>query len=259
MGSSAEAIELSTEINLSKIAIVAHRGFWDCEHAQQSQNSLASLSRAQEVKVWGSECDIHLTSDGKIIVNHDPKINGLVINKTPFKTLAAQLLNNGETRPSFDEYLKQAKKGSERTMLIVELKKQSSKAIEDELVDKALEAIKARGLYDPAKVGFISFSMNICEKIAAEAPEFLNQYLNGDLSPAKVAEKGINGIDYQQMVLFLHPNWVKEAHDLGMSVNIWTVNDEKDMQHAIDLGVDASAEDFVRAAKERKLLQTREK
>jgi glycerophosphoryl diester phosphodiesterase len=31
---------------------------------------------------------------------------------------------------------------------------------------------------------------------------------------------------------------VKEAHDLGMSVNVWTVNKEKDIKAMIDLGVD---------------------
>ena len=35
-----------------------------------------------------------------------------------------------------------------------------------------------------------------------------------------------------------HPEWVKQAHDLGLKVNVWTVNKEEDMQAMLDLGVD---------------------
>ena len=35
-----------------------------------------------------------------------------------------------------------------------------------------------------------------------------------------------------------HPEWVKDAHDLGMSVNVWTVNKEEDIRAMIDCGVD---------------------
>ena len=34
------------------------------------------------------------------------------------------------------------------------------------------------------------------------------------------------------------PEWVKQAHELGMIVNVWTVNKEEMMQQMIDLGVD---------------------
>ena len=53
-----------------------------------------------------------------------------------------------------------------------------------------------------------------------------------------LAKAGINGIDYHYNVLYEHPEWVEEAHDLGMSVNVWTVNKAKDMRNFIDMGVD---------------------
>ena len=74
--------------------------------------------------------------------------------------------------------------------------------------------------------------------MAKLAPAFTNQYLNGDLAPADLAKAGINGIDYHYNVLYEHPEWVEEAHDLGMSVNVWTVNKAKDMRNCIDMDVD---------------------
>lgn len=221
-----------------KVAIAAHRGFWKCEEAMDSQNSIASLSQAQTNAFWGSECDIHLTADKEIIVNHDNDIDGLAIAEHNYSTLRSHLLNNGEHRPSFDEYLAQTAKYP-KTTLVVEFKKQPSQEVEEELIQKALKAIKAHKLYDPSKIAFISFSHYVCQRIAVLCPEFKNQYLEGDIAPAVLAKEGINGIDYKYTVLFAHPEWVKEAHDNGMSVNVWTVNKTKDMKAFIEMGVDA--------------------
>lgn len=221
-----------------KTAIAAHRGFWKNADAVDSQNSIASLSLAQKNHFWGSECDIHLTSDGKIIVNHDPEIDGLKISQNTFETLSAHLLPNGERRPSFDEYLDQTKM-EPKTVLVIEFKKQGSNERDEELVQKTLQTLKAHKLYDPSKVAFISFSYYSCKRIADLAPQFVNQYLNGDVSPSHLAADGINGLDYYYKILALRPDWVKEAHDLGMSVNVWTVNKEKDMKKFIEMGVDA--------------------
>lgn len=225
-----------------KIAVVAHRGFWKSEQGGMSENSIASLKAAQDAGLWGSECDIHLTADGKIIVNHNNDIEGKKISTHNFADFEKDLLPNGERRPSFDEYLVQAAK-SRKTKLIVEFKKQGSEEAEARLVDEAFKAIKAHKLLDPSRVLFISFSRFMCEKIAKEYPEFINQFLTSDLvadeNPANYAALGINGIDYQYKLFKMHPEWVKQAHELGMSVNVWTVNKPEQMQKMIDLGVDA--------------------
>lgn len=221
-----------------KVAIAAHRGFWKNEEAKDSQNSIASIRLAQENGFWGTEFDIHLTLDGEIIVNHDNSISGLDITANKYKDLCNHLLPNGEKRPTLDEYLVQGAKYP-KTVLIVELKSQGSDALDEALVQKTLKTLKKHKLYDPSKVAFISFSYYTCKRVAELAPEFVNQYLNGDKTPAELAADGINGIDYNYGALYAHPEWIKEAHDLGMSVNVWTIDKKKDMKHFIELGVDA--------------------
>ncbi len=49
---------------------------------------------------------------------------------------------------------------------------------------------------------------------------------------------GIKGIDYNISAIRNHKSWITEAHDLGMTVNVWTVNSESDLQEVIDYGVD---------------------
>lgn len=221
-----------------KTAIVAHRGFWNCEEAGFSENSIASLKAAQDNGFWGSEFDIGLTADSVVIVNHDNTIDGLRISKTPWSVLQSHLLPNGERRPLLEEYIEQGAKCS-TTMLICEFKPQGSDEMEDVLVDKTFEAFRERGMMDPGRVAFISFSRHISERVAALAPQFINQYLNGELSPSALSELGINGWDYHQSVAKSHSNWVAEAKSLGMSTNVWTVNRESDIRAMAELHVDA--------------------
>lgn len=80
------------------------------------------------------------------------------------------------------------------------------------------------------QVEYISFSKYICETLAKLTPESEIAYLVGDISPKELKEKGINGIDYHYKVFEKKPEWVKEAHDLGMKVNVWTVNNTEDIK-----------------------------
>ena len=77
-----------------KVAIVAHRGFWKSEQGGMSENSIASLKAAQDAGLWGSECDIHLTADDVIIVNHNNDIEGKLIrtNAAPWLIYYAILI-----------------------------------------------------------------------------------------------------------------------------------------------------------------------
>ena len=214
-------------------AIVAHRGYWD----DNAQNSIASLRKAQEFGCWGSECDVHLTADNVVVVNHDHTIGGTDIQNSPFKEVRTHRLKNGEAVPTLDEYLDQAAQ-SETCILVLEIKPHANAVREDMVIHQCLEGLKAHQLLNPARVVFISFSYYICKELARMCPEFTVQYLNGDKSPAEVRADGINGIDYHYSRFAAHPEWVQEAHALGMSVNVWTVDGEKTIRKMIGLGVD---------------------
>ena len=215
---------LSTRVPHTQI--VAHRGYWQ----GNQENSIESLKKAQEFGCWGSEFDLHLSSDDVVLVNHDGVVKGVNIQNNPSEKVKGQV-------PTLDEYLKQGAKNKD-CVLVLELKPHKKQEREFILFDKCLEALKARKLLDPKRVAFISFSYPICKELAKRCPGFTVQYLEGDKSPAQVYADGINGIDYHYSCFKKHPEWVKEAHDLGMSVNVWTVNNEKDIKQMINLGVD---------------------
>lgn len=221
-----------------KTAVVAHRGFWNCEAAGFAENSIASLKAAQDNGFWGSEFDVHITTDDVILVFHNDEIDGARIDTCEAAVFAEHRLANGEKIPTLDEYLTQGEK-SDKTVLVLELKPEITIEREDALVDLSIEALIAHNLLDPKRVIFISFSKYICDRIAAEYPEFINQYLEGDFSPEELAEYGINGFDYYEKTVLKDSTIVERAHALGMSTNAWTVNKPEEMQKFIDLGIDA--------------------
>jgi glycerophosphoryl diester phosphodiesterase len=216
---------------------VAHRGFWNCEEAGYAKNSIAALRCAQEAGFWGSEFDVNMTSDGVLIVYHDSDIKGKKIEKHPYSEFADFEIKNGEKIPTIDQYLEQGKKYPE-TMLVYELKPHSSKEVEDRFIDLSIAKLEEHGLLDPERVMFISFSLHICETLAQRLPDFTVQYLGSSHSPNYLADRGINGIDFNHTVFKIHRKWYRQARKRGMSVNAWTVNDKRTMKKMFRLGVD---------------------
>ena len=213
--------------------VIAHRGFWKTEGS--AQNSITALEKAAEAQLYGSEFDVLMTSDGTIVVNHDNTIEGMAIPETPFKKLKKLKIKNGEKLPTLKSYLKKGKKLD--IQLILEAKPLPTKEMEDQAIATIVKMVKKMGL--EKQVEYISFSLNMCEQLAKLTPESEIAYLSGDIAPAELKKKGINGIDYHlNVILNKHPEWVEEAHQQGMKVNVWTVNKEADMKKLIDMKVD---------------------
>lgn len=106
--------------------VIAHRGA--CKEFNFPDNSQAGLRKAIELNLYGSECDINITSDGVVVVTHGTSFGGKAIKDTPYATLkSAGKLTNGETLPTFREYLETAMKGN-GTKIIVDVKSLSDDA-----------------------------------------------------------------------------------------------------------------------------------
>jgi glycerophosphoryl diester phosphodiesterase len=224
-------------VNTNAQEIIAHRGYWKTEGS--AQNSIAALVKANEINVYGSEVDIWLSSDGVPVVNHDADVtlNGekLLVQETPLATLRKVKLSNGETLPTVEEYLN-AFKNCNNIKLIIEFKTHKTKEREDELARKVVDMVKEKGLQN--RVEYISFGINFVQQAKRLHPEAPIYYLNGDLTPQIIKKMGLAGIDYNLNVINKNPNWVAESHDLGLKVNVWTVNKAEDIQSLIDHKVD---------------------
>ena len=221
--------------------VISHRGYWTAPNS--AQNSLASFTKADSVGVFGSEIDVWLTSDDKLIVNHDRVYKGTDINmeKSTLKEITSIVLPNGENIPTLDAYLRLVAT-KPNTRLILEMKSLSDLKREDLAAEKIIKALRKYNLLD--RTDIIAFSINACLAFKKLMPDGRIFYLNGDLAPRSIKKLGLTGIDYSMSVLRKNPKWVEQAHKEGLEVNVWTVDTEEDMRYFIDLGVDYITTDY---------------
>ena len=221
--------------------VISHRGYWTAPNS--AQNSLASFTKADSVGVFGSEIDIWLTADDKLIVNHDRVYKGTDINmeKSTLKEITSIVLPNGENIPTLDAYLRLVA-AKPNTRLILEMKSLSDLKREDLAAEKIVKALRKYNLLD--RTDIIAFSINACLAFKKLMPDGRIFYLNGDLAPRSIKKLGLTGIDYSMSVLRKNPKWVEQAHKEGLEVNVWTVDTEEDMRYFIDLGVDYITTDY---------------
>lgn len=214
--------------------VIAHRGFWNT--TDSDQNTLASFAKADSIGVYGSEIDVWLTTDDHLIVNHDKKFHGLFMETAPFEEIRKITLKNGEKIPTLDEYLATVRE-KPNTRLVLEMKSLTDYSREDVCANKIAELLRKHGVLD--RTDIIVFSLNAAMTFKKLFPTGVKIfYLDGDLTPKKVKKLGLSGIDYSVKVLKKHPEWVKQAQQQGLEVNVWTANSDEDMKYFIDLGVD---------------------
>ena len=66
---SALSIAAYGTVQAQNTQVIAHRGFWKTDGS--AQNSVAALVKADSINCYGSEFDVWLTADNKLIVDHD--------------------------------------------------------------------------------------------------------------------------------------------------------------------------------------------
>ena len=141
--------------------VIAHRGYWKAEGS--AQNSLASLRKAAEAKVYGSEFDVQMTADGIVVVNHDNTIGSTTISRATYEQIKESKLKNGETLPTLQAYLEEGRKLKD-LQLILEIKKNKNKEHEDQAVKTIVKMVKDMGmengihLFQPERMRTVSQS-----------------------------------------------------------------------------------------------------
>ena len=120
------------------------------------------------------------------------------------------------------------------------------------MVNHFVEVIREHGATD-RMIGS-AFSDDVLEELRAAAPELAtNMGVNETLvfwgnsfgpvdpeydPPAEFLQVPTEYDLGERIVEVLHPGFVPHAHELGMYVHVWTINDEQEMRDLIEMGVD---------------------
>ncbi len=213
--------------------VIAHRGGW--KHHGVHQNSLGSLKSAIEIGCEGSEFDVWLTKDKKLALNHDSEIDGMIVELTNLETMRKIPLEAGEVMATLEEYLSLIKTQN-KTRLVLEIKSMPTNNRGLELTDSVVNVVHRMNAQ--AWVDYISFDYEVLKRVRALDATAHISYLGAAVPMDLQKIEGISGIDYHFSQFEKNPRLYDRARMLGLTINIWTVNDEKWMNDLLDMKVD---------------------
>jgi glycerophosphoryl diester phosphodiesterase len=218
-------------MNWNKNCVIAHRGAFKKKNLPE--NSIASLKEAIRLKCYGSEFDVHMTKDSVIVVNHNDDFMGIPIASATYAELLSKLHSNGEHIPTLESYLKEGMT-QKRTKLILEIKMGKTPEATLALTDAVVKMVKS--LKAGAWVEYISFSydavLRVLQLDPAARTAFL-AYVKQDVPVEKLKNDRIAQADYYYTI-YKEGDWFKRAHEVGITINAWTVNEESEMKWLLE-------------------------
>ncbi len=225
--------------------VLAHRG----ARQEAPENTLEAFSLALTQGADGVELDVHRTADGGLVVHHDADAAKVGI-------LATRSLRDIQAArpeiPTLDEVL-DACAGS---LVNVEIKNSPGDAdyeVEDMAAELVVGCFERRGFADNVLVS--SFNLATINRVRTLSPTvptgFLTMFANDALDALDVCTA--NGHHALHPNVFMLGGDMAErvcgrAHELGLQVNVWTVNDLDEIQRLAAAGVDAIITDTPPAA-----------
>ncbi|HUZ43113.1 MAG TPA: glycerophosphodiester phosphodiesterase [Acidimicrobiales bacterium] len=223
--------------NFSGPTLLGHRGMG----VGPGENTLASLVDAVRAGADGIECDVRRTADGALALHHDPIIPGagMVAELT-----VAQL---PERVPLLEAVL-DALLGSQLNLEIKNLPNEPGYDPEELTARQVVTLLAERGGRDSVIIS--SFTSATLDAVVSTDPDLATGFLttadyDQDKALARAVERGWSA---------LHPHHravtaelVAAAHDQGLALNTWTVNDPDDALRLAGMGVDAVITDAVGA------------
>ncbi len=236
-----------------KCNVISHRG----ANMVAPQNTIVAFRKSIEVGCDGFETDIHLTKDGIPVICHNFTIDETSTGKGAVKDMTLEELRafdfgkykgdefTGEKIPTLDEFLELSKSmGDDMKVLDIELKSEHFGEAGTELAEKTIAAVKNHGLFDQLLISsFDPALLVVCKKIDKNCKTGILYSPNSTmgfkigLHPVSFA-KEIGADALHPFYMYVNKGYVKRAHNAGLQVNPWTVNNEKTVKKLLKFGVD---------------------
>lgn len=209
----------------SRPTVLAHRG----ASGYAYQNSLGAFRLAREMGADGVELDIHATTDGALVVHHDPVLEGAgVIAEHSLAEIRRVPLPNGEPVPVLSEVL--AVLGPLQAWIEV-------KTLPPQFDLQLLRTIAAHPA--PERCATHAFDHRIIARLRAQAPTLRCGVLSASRPVDPVAQIRAAGASVLwQEASLTDGDLVDAVHRAGMEVVVWTANEPAELSRLVALGVD---------------------
>jgi glycerophosphoryl diester phosphodiesterase len=222
---------------------IAHRG----ASSYAPENTFAAYDLALEMGAQHIELDVHLTTDGEVVVIHDD-----LLDRTTDGTGAVTACSLAEVKrldagawfgptwagarvPTLAEVLDHY---GQRAHLHIEIKETTAG-----LVPATVVLLRRFGLTE--RVTITSFHLSALQETRSIAPEVSTGWLVSDVSEAIVADTLRLGLaQLCPRAGVVTKELVDDLHGRGLIVRAWGVNDEGLMRAAVAAGVDGMTVNF---------------
>ncbi|WP_347351750.1 glycerophosphodiester phosphodiesterase [Intrasporangium sp.] len=232
---------------------LAHRGGARYGPNAGLENTLTAFRNAVRLGYTYLETDVHLTSDGQLVVLHDDRLDRVTdrtgpVRELPWSQVRQARIGGHERIPLLSEVLD----ALPETRLNIDLKAPGT-------AEPTWELIHSRGRCDDCCVG--SFSHRLVTRfrrlsggrvataastpgtaLMALGPRWLSQVLR---TPADVFQVPTGITVRGRAVPLVTPKLVELAHRCAKQVHVWTVDDADEMERLLDLGVDGIVTDRI--------------
>lgn len=220
--------------NFTGVDIISHRG----DSKNFTENTLQAIISAKEMGADSCEIDVQLTKDSRVVVFHDKSLKRLTgiseyVNNLDYEELIA-LAGQQVKIPLFEDILDYAK---DNIKLVVELKPDSRKT---DLVEKVVGYVKNRNMISKVMIQSLDYkSLEMIETIEPRiATGFIAYMLYGDYKKLVVDFLNVEKS-------YLSEKMIKDIHNAGKKVWVWTVNSEDEMEKFVDMKVDGILTDDI--------------
>jgi glycerophosphoryl diester phosphodiesterase len=223
--------------------IFAHRGASGVE----PENTLRAIKAALDANVDGVEIDLHEV-DGKLLVIHDRWLHRTTsgtgqIFQHDYEHLRTLDAGQGETIPTLDEVFTLV---AGKCKINLELKGINNIDLLFSYIDNAITTTKLA----TKDILLSSFNHRLLYKIHQQRPKFAIGALTScyPLDYAKFAES-LNAYSVHLDINFISKHFVSDAHQRGLKVFVYTVDEFEDIKTMKALGVDGIFSNFPTRAK----------
>ena len=265
--------------NDSKVMIIAHRG----ARSLAPENSISAAKRAFENHADGWELDVAMSVDGELVVLHDDTLERTsnvkevfpdrspwsvydftmddlkkldvgtwFVESDPFEQIAKGNISDqyvgeyqGEPIPTLREALIYTKDNN--WWVNIEIKDASGTFADAIIVSDVVKLVEELGVEDQVLIS--SFDFDYLKQVKA-----INQSLPTGVLVNKIVMDPLalmKELDAQAFHPGMKVTYEKQVSLLlkeGYAVNVWTVNEESDMQKLIEMGVTGIITDFPQRA-----------
>ena len=265
--------------NDSKVTIIAHRG----ARSLAPENTISAANRAFENHADGWELDVAMSEDGELIVLHDDTLErtsnveelfpdrspwsvydfsledlkkldlgSWFVDSDPFEQIAQGIVPPGIVNEYVGEHIPTLREAliytkNNQWWVNIEIKDASETPADAVIVSKVVALVEELEIQDQVLIS--SFNMEYLKQVKSLNKDLPTGVLvNKIIMDPLALMKEIDAQAFHPGMKVTYEKQVKSLLEAGYNVNVWTVNEESDMQKLIEMGVTGIITDFPQRA-----------